>query len=181
MTTSLTKFFFFFQGTQTVLPAYRATTWFKDRGQSLYFKVGPFFSLEVSAWKLDCRPRHRTQQEQSYLARMKSVSWEAATRSVLPAADTVLLYRVQYVFRCSWYIRDLGLLMGLHFHELIAYSANPSQYCGARAHRACQLNLFILFPEACCAIFTQSQMRCDEVQYIIIRCGRDWQQSVLIK
>lgn len=102
-----------------------------------------------------------SQQEQSYLARMKSVRWEAATGSVLPAADMVLLLLVQYVFRCSRYIGDLRLLMGLHFYELIAYSVNPSRHCGTRAHGPGHLNLLILLPEACCAIAAQSQIRCD--------------------
>lgn len=56
-----------------------------------------------------------------------------------------------------------------------------AQSVAVRAHGTCQVNLLILLPEACCTIMVQSQMRGDYVQYIIIRCGGDWKQSVQIK
>lgn len=150
---------FFSKNGQTALSGNRATAWFKDRRHSLYFKVGLFFAVDLT-WKSGSRYRHRmgTQQEQRYLARMKCVSREAATGSALPAADMVILFRVDYVFWCTQYTWDLRLLTGLHFQELIAYSVNPSQ---APARRACQLNALLLLPEACCAIVAQSQMRRD--------------------
>lgn len=142
-------------------PCLKSHSLFQRQGAHPLFKAFSWKS-ELSASLLDCWSRHKmkTQQEQHYLARMISVSWGAAPGSELPAADMAPVFLVQFVFWQQEYIWGLLLLRRQHFHELITYSANPSSE-GHMAHRACQVNLLILLPEACCAIVAQSQTRCD--------------------